>query len=196
MKRTLKKLRFRIEASEDVVWDKWVINADGQNKFFDELSKESDRSAVLISASIFDEMLKSRLEAWFIKGNKKAREALFEFNGPFGSFSARIETLFFLGDIDKEKRDDLHVIRKLRNVCAHNWDIFKFDDQIEMKFINNIKNYILITADDMPKDISEYCCRTRFMFVCAYYLFSLNYVSNVGKGMSPTIGGSGEPAAP
>lgn len=195
MKRTLDKLRFRTEVSGDV-GDQWIINADGQNKFFDELSKESDRSAVLISASIFDEMLKSKLERWFIKGNKKSKDALFEFNGPFGSFSAKIETLYLLGDIDKSKRDDLHIIRKLRNVCAHNWDTFKFDEQIEQKFISNIKNYILFNADDMPDDISEYCCRTRFMFVCAYYLISLNYVNKSGKGASPTNGDSGEPAAP
>jgi DNA-binding MltR family transcriptional regulator len=151
-----------------------VFSETEQNAVLMEIDKESDRSVVLVSASFLDDLLKSRLGLVFSKGNKAAREALFDFNGPFGSFSSRIETLFCLGLLDKTSRDDLHVIRKLRNYCAHNWSNFAFGDEVQSQFVSRMKNFLALPPDGDDRE-RPFSCRSKFVLVSAFYLLTLNY---------------------
>jgi DNA-binding MltR family transcriptional regulator len=151
-----------------------LVNTPVQNKFLAELHKESDRSAVLIAVSYFDEILKAHLLKHFCKGNNKAREELFDFNGPFASFSAKIEVLFCFGHLNRVFRDDLHIMRKLRNHCAHCWDEFKFDEFADKKFVSSLKNYLPSPKDESFPGITAFDCRSRFMFACAFYVLILN----------------------
>lgn len=75
------------------------------------LTSESDRGCVLMAAAYIDASLEELLEANLIN-DKPVTSKLFEFNGPFGTFSGKIDTAYSLGLIPKNVRKDIHLIRK------------------------------------------------------------------------------------
>jgi hypothetical protein len=47
------------------------------------------------------------------------QEHIFRFDGPLGSFAARIDTAYAFGFIDKSTGSQLSDVREMRNACAH-----------------------------------------------------------------------------
>ena len=91
-----------------------------QKEFLDGLFKESDRSAVIVGASYFEELTHRKITLLLNKGNSNSLEALLDGTGPLSTFSARIHLLHCLGAISADAANDLNILRKLRNHCAHN----------------------------------------------------------------------------
>lgn len=88
------------------------------NAFLDELHRESDRGAVLISCSMIDELLTRSLRAYLIEA--AATEDLLDgFNAPIGSFAARTKLSLALGLIDQGTATECDLLRKVRNEFAH-----------------------------------------------------------------------------
>ena len=77
---------------------------------------ESDRAAIVLGAAQMDELLATILPKRLIDTKKE----FFDFNGPFGTFSSRIDTAQAIGVINKSFANKLHLVRKIRNQCAHN----------------------------------------------------------------------------
>ena len=88
----------------------------------DALSDESDRACVILVASWVYHFLRIKLAHEFDKGNADARSELFSSNGPFATFSAKLNVAFCAGWIDRDVYDDLQVIRRMRNKFAHSVD--------------------------------------------------------------------------
>ena len=84
--------------------------------------------AVVLGAAFLDEHLRQVL-ANFVIDDKKATAELLENNGPLSTFSARTRAAYSLGLINKEERDDLNLIRKIRNRFAHDLHDLTFEDQ-------------------------------------------------------------------
>lgn len=84
-----------------------------------ELKKESDRGCALVAAAYLENEINELLHRFFIKQGSKAREALFDFNGPAGTFSSKIKMSAALGLIPEEIHKALDLIRKMRNEFAH-----------------------------------------------------------------------------
>ena len=59
--------------------------------------------------------------------NSDERERLFGYEGPAGSFSARLILAQALGIIDREKRRKCEIIKAMRNVAAHCHTKITFD---------------------------------------------------------------------
>jgi len=95
----------------------------------DALSEESDRACVILVASWADYFLMTKLTQEFSKGNSDARSALFSSNGPFATFSGKLNASFCAGWIDRDVYHDLQVIRKLRNEFAHSIDNYTLHDE-------------------------------------------------------------------
>lgn len=95
----------------------------------DALRDESDRACVILVASWADHILQIKLAQEFDKGNADARAALFSSNGPFATFSAKLNAAFCAGWIDRDVFDDLQVIRKMRNEFAHSIDSHTLHDE-------------------------------------------------------------------
>ncbi|MDR5759752.1 MltR family transcriptional regulator [Caballeronia sp. LZ035] len=91
------------------------------------LTNESDRGAALMAAAFIDDRLMLLLKSRIVDDKKVSRRA-FEFNGPLGTFSARIDFCYLLGLIPKNARRDLHLIRSIRNKFAHQAGAMDFDD--------------------------------------------------------------------
>jgi mannitol operon repressor len=88
------------------------------NAFLDVLSKESERGAALISATMIDDLLGKCIRSFLID-HKDVEQLLEGFNAPLGSFSARIVAAFSLGLLSGSEYSDCQNIRKVRNAFAH-----------------------------------------------------------------------------
>lgn len=102
------------EAASQLVVDRKTWTA-----FFEELGRESERAAAILCAAWMDHLLRLRLEQTYSHGSIKARRALFEANGPFATFSSKINAAFCAGWLDADVYHDLQTIRKIRNEFAH-----------------------------------------------------------------------------
>ncbi|BCK33297.1 hypothetical protein VCSRO96_3117 [Vibrio cholerae] len=60
------------------------------------LNSETDRGCALMAAAYIDEKLGELLKAYLVD-DPKIIERMFDFNGPFGTFSSRIDSTYSLG---------------------------------------------------------------------------------------------------
>jgi hypothetical protein len=100
-------------------------NEEFTKKFSRSFNKETDRGAAILAATILDDSLQQLLRKSILivhdaNGEKERLiKGLFEFRGSFDSFSSKIGISFILGLVDKEMHQALHIVRKIRNVFAH-----------------------------------------------------------------------------
>jgi hypothetical protein len=80
---------------------------------------ESDRGAALIAGSVAENAITQILTIRLVPMSQDARDSLFGFDAPLGTFSAKIRVAYAFGFIDAEIRDDLDRIREIRNCFAH-----------------------------------------------------------------------------
>jgi mannitol operon repressor len=83
------------------------------------LGKESERGAVVIAATLIDDLLGQTILA-FLVDHKEAGRLLDGFNAPLGTFASRILAAFALGLLSEEEYRECENIRKVRNIFAHN----------------------------------------------------------------------------
>ena len=118
---------------------KYVMPLSCFQEFNRVLAEESDRSIILLAAAWIDEFLKYKFLNEFSKGNSKAREQLFSSNGPFATFSGKLNAAFCAGWIDADVYHDVQVIRKIRNDCAHNVNPISLNDEHIRKLLENFR---------------------------------------------------------
>jgi hypothetical protein len=92
------------------------------------LNQESDRGCALMAAAYLDERLGDLLKSFFVH-NDKVINKMFDFNGPFGTFSSRIDSAYALGLLPENVRKDIHLVRKIRNDFAHVSKPITFNDE-------------------------------------------------------------------
>ena len=84
----------------------------------DSLSKESDRGLALLATAYIDKAMEELLVAFFLN-DKKICKSIFEGYSPLATFSSKIDISFLCGLIPVKAKQDLHLIRKIRNEFAH-----------------------------------------------------------------------------
>ena len=99
---------------------------------------ESDRAVVLLASSYLDETLALLLSKRLVPC--KRTKALFSGYAPLATFSARIDIAFAVGIIPKHLSNDLHIIKKLRNLCAHKADKLEFSSDDIKKLCDNLSH--------------------------------------------------------
>ena len=87
-------------------------------EFVNEFRDESDRAAVLLGAAKLDQILFQLLQRRLLPSTT-GRDSLLDGDSALGTFSARINACHRLGLIDGEYARALHLIRRIRNVFAH-----------------------------------------------------------------------------
>lgn len=93
---------------------------------FQEMQKESDRAAAVLGPALLDHLLEVMFK---VRLRQDTKPEVFEFRGPLGDFAGKIEMALALDWIDGATRDDLNVIRKIRNDFAHDVDhTLRFSD--------------------------------------------------------------------
>jgi hypothetical protein len=105
-------------------WQKWFF------QFVEDFEKESDRAAVILTASVIENSLQDMLRAK-LAPSASAQDPLFGGPmAPLGSFNAKIEAALRLGLVSDQFARDLHLIRKIRNDFAHNITGCNFEDTV------------------------------------------------------------------
>jgi hypothetical protein len=86
----------------------------------DTLRKESDKGLALIGATVMEDILEHCISRKFIRNlGKTRRDDIFDYEGPLGAFSKRIKVAYALGVFNSVVRDELEIIRDIRNAFAH-----------------------------------------------------------------------------
>lgn len=112
--KTTKKMRGKLEPELENI-----------ERFFSQLSKETDRGAALSAGAMLEDRLGDILKGFLI--DSKNTDCLLKgMNAPFGTLSSRISGCYALGLIDQKEYDEMETIRKIRNKFAHNWDDISF----------------------------------------------------------------------
>ena len=143
------------------------------NAFNEALMEESDRARVVLVTAWIDHFLKVKIMNEFSKGNAKARKDLFSSNGPFATFSGKLNAAFCAGWIDADVYHDVQIIRKLRNEFAHTIEPVSLNDDRVRKLIEDFrvpkrkyydwgelkavatKNGVIIYTGERPDDATD-----------------------------------------
>ena len=117
--------------------------------FLDDLNRESERGAVLISVSYLERQLNEIVSAFLCEGEASAR-LLEGFNAPLGTLAARAAAATALGLISGRECRELETIRKIRNQFAHDHRT-SFSDQGIVDRCQNLafsaKDYGVVVVD-------------------------------------------------
>ena len=116
-----------------------LIDEQQWSSFFHELKLESDRGAAVLSAIWIEELLTRKFKNLFSKGNSDARKTLYDFNGPFSSFSSKITAAYCLGWLEQDTYHDINLVRKIRNLFAHHLHGISLEDAEIKDLINRFK---------------------------------------------------------
>lgn len=151
--------------------------------YLDQLKEESPRGSVLISTGYLEEELKKILMAFFVE-DADPKVLVDGANVPLGSFSSRIAACYALALITQDERDDLTLLRKIRNEFAHQITA-SFENQ---SIIDRCKNLHHRARDYVLPEQGPIVLEARAQFQTAAAALIVAYT--IGPIMS------GKPAAP
>lgn len=96
-------------------------------RFFDDLiADRNDRAVIIIAASILEEALANALKMELRTSSNEEKEVLFGVGMPLSSFSAKIKFVYALRLCDKREKNNMNVIREVRNAFAHSMKYMDF----------------------------------------------------------------------
>jgi DNA-binding MltR family transcriptional regulator len=138
----------------------------------DEIQRQTDRGAAIIAAAVIEDVLKHLISARLVELSSKRKKALFdESNGPLSNLSSKIELGFALGLFNEERRDSLHLIRKVRNTFAHKMHPISFEDP-------HISEIVETGVTPQVKAYRSMSSRTKFLFTFNIIFCFLGYTAS------------------
>lgn len=141
------------------------------SEFLEGFSKESDRGAALVAASMLDERLHNILKA-FMLDSRFTGELLNGFNAPLGTFAARASAAYALGLLQENEFKEITAIRKIRNEFGHSW---RHTDFYTEKVASLARSLPWLGPAELPQDEP----RLRFNFAVAILLSDLMWRSKL-----------------
>jgi hypothetical protein len=97
--------------------------------FQKEVMGESDRATIILISAMLDDALSFRIAKHVICPiDDEQYDYIFRFEGPLGTFSAKMEIACLFGIIEDEVYQGLDIIREMRNACAHSRHPLTFAD--------------------------------------------------------------------
>lgn len=90
------------------------------NRFTRRLHEQDERAMVLSLAAFLEDALGRLLLAYF-RDCKATRDLVEGFNAPLGTLSSRIKAAYSFGVVTEEQYKDMEILRKIRNLFAHDW---------------------------------------------------------------------------
>ncbi len=92
---------------------------------------EQNERAIAILGGSFLEMILEHIILAYLPEDEKDVKKLMDVNQPLGNFSNKISFCYCLGLIEKVVKEDLNLIRKIRNKFAHDLFVTFEDEQIK-----------------------------------------------------------------
>lgn len=102
-----------------------------------EIAKSTDRACAIIGGAYVEQKLFDCLRQYFVR-DADALEAA-RTRGMLKDFAMKIDAAYLTGFISAEFRDDLHIIRRVRNRFAHDLAEASFREQQIADWVSNIK---------------------------------------------------------
>lgn len=123
---------------------------------------ESDRASIMLTAGVLEKYIVYVLNQHMPTINSDERAAIFQFEGPCGSFSSRIKMAQALGILNRRQRKQLDLIRVMRNVCAHAHPVITFDTPEIRNAVFALCKQSTATSSPSCRDRSYARCLRRF----------------------------------
>lgn len=149
-----------------MVDDKYILKGNAAKRYFEFLdilgefdklftfNEKDDRNIVIMGSSFLEMALDHVLRA-FLPGDDNEVEKLFNSgNGALATFNSKISMVYALGLMDKIVKDDLHLIRKIRNEFAHNL-VVSFDDKKIADWCKSLKWHRVVMFREPPPDATN-----------------------------------------
>jgi len=145
--------------------DPSIISGKALNRYFDfndaliefhrlfNVEGKDERAIAILGGTFLEMALEHLLHAFFPEGEKEVKK-LFEYNQPLGNFSGKISLSYCLGLIDKMIKDDLNLVRKIRNKFAHDLYITFNDEEIK-SWCQGLKFHIVSMMRRPPDGATE-----------------------------------------
>jgi DNA-binding MltR family transcriptional regulator len=94
----------------------------------DKIRHIPDAAFALMVSTALDQALELAILSHFAHVTSEEARTMFDdaSNGPLSTFSARIKAAYALGIYPKGARDELNLLRLIRNVFAHSWEQISF----------------------------------------------------------------------
>jgi len=140
-----------------------------------EFEKESDRAAVILTVSIFEDALYRMLKNYLVASTSSTDELLDGANAPFSTFSAKITASHRLGLVSSKFCRDLHIIRRIRNEFAHNIHGCTFDNSaVRSRVLEIVKSSGIIERNPKTRATFPDGLRGDFLMCASWMLYCLN----------------------
>ena len=124
---------------------------------FDELftfNEKDDRNIVIMGSSFLEMALEHLLLAFLPEDDKEVEKLFNSSNGALATFGNKISIAYSLGLMDKMVKDDLHLIRKIRNEFAHNL-VVSFEDKKIADWCKSLKWHKEAMLREPPSDATN-----------------------------------------
>ena len=140
-------------------------------EYYTEFSKESDRAAVILCASMLENALEDYLLARLVP-NPASSDSLFDGPiAPLSTFSSKIDFAIRLGIISDQFARDLNIIRRIRNEFAHNISGCSFNDAAARSRVKELMRswkHLAVPRENLPEGT-----RYDFLYVTTWMLVTL-----------------------
>lgn len=97
---------------------------------------ESDRAVAILAASFLENFLGKYLRHFM--ADDKITDELFDGYGPFSTFAQKINTAYAFKFIHKSIKNNLDIIKQIRNEFAHAPHVISFNDEKMKVLCNNL----------------------------------------------------------
>ncbi len=105
----------------------WVIrNIKRDVQIAKEIDRQEDRGAAIVAGAYLEDFILEALKRRLVPDTAVLNE-FFTGMGPLATFSAKIEMAYLMRLVDKENRQRMHAIRRIRNEFAHNMEPVTFE---------------------------------------------------------------------
>ncbi|MEO9611710.1 MAG: MltR family transcriptional regulator [Nitratireductor sp.] len=92
------------------------------------LNRRGHAATAMMTTTRLENWLKEAIVRLFTNSPRRLQDKLFEFKGPLGTFSAKIDMAYAVGAISQDAHRTLHILRDIRNAFAHATDEMDFED--------------------------------------------------------------------
>ncbi len=133
-------------------------------------AEKGHRGAAILLATNVDNALQKSIRRW-LNLEPERRDELFRFNGPSGTFGNKIIIAHALGIFGNKTRQNLEIIRTIRNAFAHATHPIRFDDLAIIKLCD-----FLVVPDPVrfgsvkgplnPVSESSFAAREKYRMTC------------------------------
>jgi hypothetical protein len=116
-----------------------AVTEDDLANVKNQLHRITDRSLAIISAATAERALERAIIPYLPMLDSYTFKKLISNEGPLSSFYSKIHLAFALGTIDEKNRDNLDIIRAIRNVFAHTPKTVSFSTPLIAKECRKLK---------------------------------------------------------